>query len=485
MRPGHVCLPATALLCLLLWRMGMLTSRVLALVLFTRLYSCWVLAVAGTHWMLMSFWLVALQSDIVAQPCHWRLFNVLLGAVYIFCYINVQPGPSKHRMAVFYVVMLMENTLLLLLATEFLQAEMGHSLCVSGAAMAGAALGVAAMVVYYSLLHPKSSKIRQGVLENSSCAAGNERAAGNSSCMGQSWGISDGESLAAERTTVTPKTGNSSSLFQLEGHSEDGWTNHHHWLLVKLALKTGDVSKINAAFGDAGVGELYPDGWAMGTPQPGAEPSLPTMGRAPPGLGLGLLEEKLMVVRNGGGSEHEVGAGRDRGRQEAAGHPDTPSPHSSSASLPEGSSVYFSASTGGITSPGAVMVTATSMTPLQGDSEAHSSLGCPAAEGGRGEDLSLGTVSISTILGSCAHRHLQSDCGVAGPPEELSVGTEGALLEWHHLQDTHPCGMQGVVGLGSKLRPPRFTSTPKADSKCSQQGLRDVGEGKDVSGMVE
>ena len=59
---------------------------------------------AGTHWVLMSFWLVALQSDIVAQPCRWRLFNILLGAVYIFCYVNVQPGPSKHRMAVFYVV---------------------------------------------------------------------------------------------------------------------------------------------------------------------------------------------------------------------------------------------------------------------------------------------------------------------------------------------------------------------------------------------
>eukprot|EP00076_Gallus_gallus_P039428 XP_025004966.1 XK-related protein 5 isoform X5 [Gallus gallus] len=466
--------------------MGMLTSRVLALVLFARLYSCWVLAVAGTHWVLMSFWLVALQSDIVAQPCRWRLFNILLGAVYIFCYVNVQPGPSKHRMAVFYVVMLTENTFLLLLATEFLQAEMGHSLRVSGAAMAGAALGVAAMVVYYSLLHPKSSKIRQGVLENSSCAAGNDRTAGNNSCMGQSWGTSgDGESLAAERTTVTPQTGNNSSLFQLGGRSEDGWTNHHHWLLVKLALKTGDVSKINAAFGDAGVGELHPDGWAMGTPRPEVEPSLPTVEIAPLGLGLGLLEEKSVVLRNGGGSKREVGAGRDRGGQEAAGHPDTPSPHRSSASLPEGSSVYFSASTGDITSPGAVMVTATSMGPLQGDSKARSSPGGPAGGGGRGEDLSLETVSISPILGSCAHRHLQSGCGVAGPPEELCVGTEGALLGWHHLQDTHPCGTQGAAGLRSKLRPPRFTSTPKADSKRSQRGLRGVGEEKDVSGVVE
>lgn len=54
--------------------------------------------------MLMAFWLVAQQTDIVAQPCRWRLFNCLVGAVYIFCYVNVRPGPSKNRMATFYAV---------------------------------------------------------------------------------------------------------------------------------------------------------------------------------------------------------------------------------------------------------------------------------------------------------------------------------------------------------------------------------------------
>ncbi|NWT83317.1 XKR5 protein, partial [Lanius ludovicianus] len=104
LRPGHLSPPAAVILCLLLWRTGMLSTRVLALVLFARLYSFWVFAVAGVHWLLMSFWLVAQQTDIVAQPCRWRLFNCLLGAVYIFCYINVRPGPSKTRVAVFYAV---------------------------------------------------------------------------------------------------------------------------------------------------------------------------------------------------------------------------------------------------------------------------------------------------------------------------------------------------------------------------------------------
>ncbi|NWX85170.1 XKR5 protein, partial [Nothoprocta pentlandii] len=104
LKPGHLYLPATALLCLLLWRTGMLGTRVLALVLFARLYSYWVFAVVGIHWLVMSFWLVAQQTDIVTAPCHWRLFNCLLGAIYVFCYINVRPGPSKLRVGVFYAV---------------------------------------------------------------------------------------------------------------------------------------------------------------------------------------------------------------------------------------------------------------------------------------------------------------------------------------------------------------------------------------------
>lgn len=47
LKPGHLSPPAAALLCLLLWRTGMLGTRVLALVLFARLYSFWVFAVAG------------------------------------------------------------------------------------------------------------------------------------------------------------------------------------------------------------------------------------------------------------------------------------------------------------------------------------------------------------------------------------------------------------------------------------------------------
>ncbi|KAM6085500.1 XK-related protein 5 isoform 2-T2 [Theristicus caerulescens] len=502
LKPGHLCPPAAAILCLLLWRTGMLGTRVLALVLFARLYSFWVFAVAGVHWLLMSFWLVAQQTDIVAQPCRWRLFNCLVGAVYIFCYVNVRPGPSKHRVAVFYAIMLMENTLLLLLATRFLQAELRNSLCVTGAVMSGSVIGATALVVYYSLLHPKSTEIWQGFLETtcSAAAAGDDEVAGDGSQTGQSLGISGKrESSAGEGTTADPKNGKSSSLLQFTGCLEDSWTNHHHWLLVKLALKTGDMSMINAAFGDGGVGEAYPGGWMLGnlaTLEPGANLSLPMKEIGPRGVESGLTDEKLLVVGNGGGGKPSASTARtaweDGAGQEPGFHPAVSFPSSFSPDPAEGSSVYFSVSAGGIASPGTGTATATCMALVQRDGEAQPPPACLGG-GGRG-DLSLETASISPILGTCAHKHLRSSsslgdtggCGVVCPPKEGSkpVGLEDALMGWHRLWDTHPCGTQGTV-VRSKLMPPCFTSTPKGDPRCPQQGLRELGEGTDLSGLLE
>ncbi|XP_009706850.1 PREDICTED: XK-related protein 5, partial [Cariama cristata] len=502
LKPGHLRPPAAAILCLLLWRTGMLGTRVLALVLFARLYSFWVFAVAGIHWLLMSFWLVAQQTDIVTQPCHWRLFNCLVGAVYIFCYINVRPGPSKHRVTTFYAIMLMENTLLLLLATRFLQAELRSSLCVTGAVMSASLIGAAALVFYYSLLHPKSTEIWQGFLETtcSAAAAGDDEVAGDGSQEGQNLGIpGDGESLAGEGTMTDPKNGKSSSLLQFQGCLEDSWTNHHHWLLVKLALKTGDISMINAAFGDGGVGEVYPGERRMGKPagvEPGANLSLPTREIHLQGIESGLTDEKLQAAGNGEGSKPSAGTARTA-REDGAGQdpvfpPAISFPSSFSPDLAEGSSVYFSASAGNISSPGVGTATAPCMALVPRDGKAQPPPGCLG--GGGGGDLSLEMVSISPILGACAHKHLQSssslggsgDCGVTGAPKEDSgpAGPEGALVGWNRLWDTHPCGTQGTV-VGSKLRPPCFTSTPKANPGCQQQELGELGEGTDLSGLLE
>ncbi|XP_066478435.1 XK-related protein 5 [Tiliqua scincoides] len=167
LKPGHLSMSGAALLCHWLQRTGMIGTRVVTLVLFARMYHLWVFVVAGAHWLVMSYWAVAQQTDIFQNPCHWRLFNFLAGAIYIFCYISFKDGPSCCRVTVFYIVMLSENILLLLMAVDLLHGNLQGSLWIIGAVMSGFFVGSAALVIYYIFLHPKSTQIRQNFLKRS------------------------------------------------------------------------------------------------------------------------------------------------------------------------------------------------------------------------------------------------------------------------------------------------------------------------------
>ncbi|XP_068135103.1 XK-related protein 5 [Hyperolius riggenbachi] len=267
LRPGHLCLPWASVLCQLLWRMGMIGTRVMALVVFARAYHFWVFAVGGAHWLVMSFWLVAQQTDVIARPCYWRLFNVLLGAVYVFCFINVRDGPSRYRVAIFYVIMLLENCILLLLATDFLQGAVWSNVKLSVAVLSGFLIGCAALIIYYTLLHPKSTEISQSFKK-----IGKSHGKPEESVLSSRWWSRTAKKEANDLLggeDLSPKTGNQEAV----AASEDlAWMKaadkQHHLLLLKLAMKTGNLSKINAAFGDGGFGDLFSLGYAQNPEQP-------------------------------------------------------------------------------------------------------------------------------------------------------------------------------------------------------------------------
>ncbi|CAJ0923172.1 unnamed protein product, partial [Ranitomeya imitator] len=181
LRPGHLCLPWASVLCQLLWRMGMIGTRVMALIVFARVYHFWVFAVGGEGWcekilcaavpppphitgLFLTTWSAHSSPEILCAavpppphitglslttsrptssltPCYWRLFNILLGAVYTFCFINVRDGPSRYRVAIFYVIMLLENCILLLLATDFLQGAAWSEVKLSVAVLSGFLIG--------------------------------------------------------------------------------------------------------------------------------------------------------------------------------------------------------------------------------------------------------------------------------------------------------------------------------------------------------
>ncbi|XP_028737885.1 XK-related protein 5 [Peromyscus leucopus] len=256
MKPGSRAMLWAALLCQQLWRMGMLGARVLSLVLFCKVYRVWVLVVGGAHWLVMTFWLVAQQSDIVESTFHWRLFNLLVGAVYILCYINFWDSPSRSRMASFYLVMLLENSILLLLATDFLQ---GNNLWTVAGVLSGFLIGSVSLVIYYSLLHPKSADIQQNFMRKCCGPTENDKAESEPSprAVGpagerpeiSSWCQEESYELSSLDKASSPEQNATEAGLGDQRSGEDSFFNHHHWLLVKLALKTGNVSKINAALG--------------------------------------------------------------------------------------------------------------------------------------------------------------------------------------------------------------------------------------------
>lgn len=125
-------------------------------------------------------------------------------------------------------------------------------------------LGSISLVVYYSLLHPKSTDIWQGfVTEVRGTAVGDRAERGSSprasAAAGERPG-SPGDSceLTHLGRAPSPQWGPPEAGLESQMVQEDSFLGHHHWLLVKLALKTGNVSKINAAFRKDGPGFFGP-----------------------------------------------------------------------------------------------------------------------------------------------------------------------------------------------------------------------------------
>ncbi|XP_073530006.1 XK-related protein 5 isoform X1 [Phyllobates terribilis] len=253
LRPGHLCLPWASVLCQLLWRMGMIGTRVMALVVFARVYHFWVFAVGGAHWLVMSFWLVAQQTDVISTPCYWRLFNILLGAVYTFCFINVRDGPSRYRVAIFYVIMLLENCILLLLATDFLQGAAWSTVKLSVAVLSGFLIGCAALIIYYTLLHPKSTEISQSFKKPGSGLHCRDE----ESPYSFKWWHKTSQKEAVDDAFPGENLTDREKVDQEDLPWRKVAEKQHRLLLLKLAMKTGNLSKINAAFGEGGIGDLF------------------------------------------------------------------------------------------------------------------------------------------------------------------------------------------------------------------------------------
>ncbi|XP_067223896.1 XK-related protein 5b isoform X2 [Chanodichthys erythropterus] len=246
LRPGHLHMTPAAMLCQLIWRGAMLGARVASLMFFCSVFHWWFSGVVGFHWLIMTFWQVSQQTDICINRSSWRLFNLILGAMHVFLFLNVKDGPSRYRMTGFYLLMLLENTFLLLLASDSLREPSWDSMSIPVAVLFSFFIGVIFVVLYYRFLHPKSTEILQSLRLQMSLTTIDRTTDGD--CKDTTLESSTHNHGTFSVTDFAPvKHAGGCSDQPLEGD----W--HHHRMLIQLALKTGNTDKINCLYGDRGL----------------------------------------------------------------------------------------------------------------------------------------------------------------------------------------------------------------------------------------
>ena len=100
------------------WRFLTISSRILAITLFTSKYGYWTVPIAIGHWGFMTIWLLHQSTRICdspitgnPQPLREYLFNFLIGAVYCVCFVPMKTNESTRiKYSVYYVITFIENS---------------------------------------------------------------------------------------------------------------------------------------------------------------------------------------------------------------------------------------------------------------------------------------------------------------------------------------------------------------------------------------
>lgn len=146
----------------LLWRIAMVTSRVVAMVLFASYFQNWLFLAVGLHWLIMTTWLICQRplfctdEDGKEHPCREKLFCAMIGFMYIFCFFNAREGVTRKRVILYYSVILVENSLFVAMWYPHKTFRGVMAFSALGVVWGGMVFGALCMAFYYRFYHPSS-----------------------------------------------------------------------------------------------------------------------------------------------------------------------------------------------------------------------------------------------------------------------------------------------------------------------------------------
>lgn len=158
-KQGYV-LSAAGLFFQVLWRISVVTSRVVAMVLFASYFKQWLFVAVGAHWIIMTMWLICQRTrfctdeDGSEHPYREKLFSAVIGFIYIFCFFNTREGMTRKRVVLFYSIILVENSLFVSLWYPHRTFRGIMAVTALGVVWGGLVFGIVCMLLYYRFYHP-------------------------------------------------------------------------------------------------------------------------------------------------------------------------------------------------------------------------------------------------------------------------------------------------------------------------------------------
>jgi len=142
-----------------LWRCGMITSRILTIVLLATLIHEYTFICLGCHWLIMFIWLVLMKTDFCETFLEERLFNAVLAIIYVFSFFNVKEGKSRVRMYIFYLINFTENILVSIIYWNQRNDTHWFDVPALVTIWVGFSIGLCGLIIYYLHFHPKVDSI--------------------------------------------------------------------------------------------------------------------------------------------------------------------------------------------------------------------------------------------------------------------------------------------------------------------------------------
>ncbi|XP_049877321.1 uncharacterized protein LOC126374663 [Pectinophora gossypiella] len=258
----------------LTWHFGMLVARMSGILLFTVIFGIWTLLPLGLHWTAMTFWIIIQNTTFCPNKLEETLYNVVMGFVYCFCYINLREGHTRYRLLMFYTLMVTQNfgsLFLYVLISDLERQRKSWSIAATVCIIAGTLLGMCSMLLYYRYFHSKgpipwkadhedvelNNKVTEKISQNKNNGLKHVR--------------SFKSTHKDEVVEISSRSGNSESVKQNENETTD-----KKFLLDHLIARSGSPTFTSAPVGnlsmDASSIELYT---VENTPQSLAIPPKP------------------------------------------------------------------------------------------------------------------------------------------------------------------------------------------------------------------